>query len=79
MPPAKSSPAKVPPLDAKDRELCLIGATGLDDFINFVKERAIDGRQLDRGDLAQVWRQAAEVYKDLEKSEAGTGEAGRGR
>lgn len=67
-PPLPEVPAASP---STDEELCLMGASGLSDFIEFARARAVDGAMLDRGKLADLWRDAARVYKALEVSEAG--------
>jgi hypothetical protein len=64
-PPRPTSPA------ATDQELCLLGATGLADFLSFVQKHAVGGRSMDAGELAQQWRDAAMVYEALQQSEAG--------
>ncbi len=67
------APAAVPSPVAgadTDEETCLVSATRLDDFITFVRERAIGGREHDRGELAQTWRDAASHFCGLEISEA---------
>lgn len=48
-----------------------MGGTPLADFIDFVRDRAIGGRDLNRGDLAQLWRDANVIYQALQVSEAG--------
>ena len=48
-----------------------MGVTRLADFIAFVRKRAIGGTNMDRGELADRWRDAAEVFKKLQVSEAG--------
>ena len=48
-----------------------MGATRLADFINFVRERTVGGRGLDRAELGDRWRDASDVYDELEGSEAG--------
>lgn len=70
---SKSTPIPQPPRPqmAPEEELCLMGATRLGDFVDFVRGRAVGGRQMDRGDLAQYWREAAAVYEELETAEAG--------
>lgn len=67
-------PAAPRPVQVLDQELCLMGATRMSDFIDFVRERAIGGRDMDRGDLAQMWRDASEVFNALQTSEAGAGD-----
>ena len=70
MMPKPPMPAAPRPVDALDHELCLMGATRMSDFVEFVRERAIGGRDMDRGDLAQMWRDASEVFSALQTTEA---------
>lgn len=67
-PPLPPSPRQV---DPTDEEICLMGATRLADFLDFVSKRAVGGHDMDRGDLAALWRDAAEVYESLQTSEHG--------
>lgn len=67
-PPLPAAPRPVP---ATDQELCLMGVTRMADFIDFVRERAIGGREMDRGDLADMWREASVVFQELQTAEAG--------
>ncbi|MFO1243970.1 MAG: hypothetical protein U1E71_02150 [Ramlibacter sp.] len=67
-PPLPPSPR---PAEPTDEEVCLMGATRLADFIDFVRERAVGGRHMDRGELADLWRAASQVYEQLQASEAG--------
>lgn len=48
-----------------------MGATRMQDFIDFVRERAIGGHDMDRGDLAEMWRDASVVFNELQSTEAG--------
>ena len=64
-------PAAPRPHHTADEELCLVGVTRLADFIDFVRKRAIGGQDMDRGELADQWRDAAAVFKELQISEAG--------
>ena len=59
------------PEPAVDQLLCLMGATRLADFIDFVRQRTVGGRDLDKAELAESWRDASDVYKELEIAEAG--------
>ncbi len=52
-----------------------MGATRMADFIDFVRERAIGGRDMDRGDLADMWREASVVFNELQTTEAGAADA----
>lgn len=54
-----------------DEELCLLGVTRLPDFIEFVRQKAVDGRDIDEGMLVDMWRSAASVFAGLQASEAG--------
>ncbi len=54
-----------------DQEVCLLGVTRLSDFIEFVREKAVDGRDIDEGMLVEIWRKAAVVFAGLQVSEAG--------
>ncbi|MES2279806.1 MAG: hypothetical protein V4542_00185 [Pseudomonadota bacterium] len=56
---------------ALDQEVCLLGVTRLPDFIDFVREKAVDGRDIDEGMLVDMWRKAAGVFAGLQVSEAG--------
>ena len=64
-------PAATQPSQTADEALCLLGMTRLADFIAFVRKRAIGGGHMDRGALAEQWRNAAAVFKELQISEAG--------
>lgn len=66
-----SLPAPPRPQAPPEELLCLMGATRLADFIDFVRERAIDGRGIDKAELADSWRDASDVYDELETAEAG--------
>ena len=55
--------AKPTPTTNPDQVLCLLGATRLADFITFVRERTVGGRARDKGELADLWRQAAKVFE----------------
>jgi hypothetical protein len=65
--------AETPSLSV-DEELCLIGPNSLVDFIRFVKRRAVGGRDMKEGDIADTWRGAARVFQALQASEAGAAE-----
>eukprot|EP01034_Spumella_vulgaris_P006755 gene6755-8610_t len=71
MMPKPPLPAAPRPVEALDQELCLMGATRMSDFIDFVRERAIGGHDMDRGDLAEMWRDASVVFNELQATEAG--------
>ncbi len=57
--------------ESTDEELCLLGVTRLPDFIEFVRQKAVGGRQRDEGELVDVWRKAAGVFAGLQVSEGG--------
>jgi hypothetical protein len=71
MMPKPPLPAAPRPVQALDEELCLMGATRMADFIDFVRERAIGGPDMDQGDLADMWRDASVVFNELQTTEAG--------
>lgn len=54
----------------RDNALCLLGVTRLADFITFVRERTVGGRERDKGELADLWRQAAKAFEALQITEA---------
>ena len=64
-------PAPPRPQVSLEEVVCLMGATRLADFISFVRERTVGGRGLDRAELADRWRDASDVYDELEGAEAG--------
>jgi hypothetical protein len=66
-----SRPQKRAAQQPTDAELCLIGATRLQDFVDFVRQRARGGQRSVAGELADTWRQASRVYAALQTSEAG--------
>ncbi len=70
-PPHPPQPPSTPIAAPPDEELCLMGVNGLAEFMDFVRTRAVDGAKFDRGDLAEMWRAAAEVFAALQTSEAG--------
>jgi hypothetical protein len=70
-------PAPPRPQEPAEELMCLMGATRLADFINFVRERTVGGRGLDRAELADRWRDASDVYDELETSEAGAADKPR--
>ncbi len=53
-----------------DAELHLMGATNLGEFLQFVRQRSIRGRQRNECDLADLWRAAAKHYQGLETTQA---------
>ncbi|MDP3139960.1 MAG: hypothetical protein Q8N17_26935 [Burkholderiaceae bacterium] len=64
-------PTRKPLAENLDEEIYLMGATGLEQYLEFVRERAVGGREMDRGELSQSWRAAAEVFKEMQASQAG--------
>lgn len=54
-----------------DGELCLLGASGLSEFISFVRRRTVDGKAIEEMQAADMWRDAAKIYHALEQTEAG--------
>ena len=56
---------------ALDAEVHLMGATGLGEFVQFVRQRAIGGRSLNECDVADKWRAAATYFEGLQISQAG--------
>jgi hypothetical protein len=69
---ATQSPTQSPTLDssALDAELHLMGASRLGAFVQFVRLRAVGGRERDESDTADMWRAAAKHYEALRSSEA---------
>ena len=72
-PGAKASLPKL--VDKPNEALCLLGVTRLADFITFVRERTVGGRERDKGELADMWRQAAKAFEILQTTEAGIADA----
>lgn len=66
LPPA--SPAEP---DPNSELLWLLGQPHLDDYLSFVKHKAIGGGDMAAGALADEWRAANDIYHDLQTSEAG--------
>jgi hypothetical protein len=56
---------------AADAELHLMGVTHLGEFLQFVRQRAIGGRQRNECDVADLWRAAAKHYQGLQATQAG--------
>ena len=75
MPKTKQLPENCPSPDPSDHLLCLMGVSRLAGFINFVQERTVAGRERDKGDLADAWRQSAKVFEALQTTEAGIADA----
>ena len=55
-------------------ELWLLGQPTLQRYLDFVKEKVVDGRSQSRTSLIEEWRTANDVYYELERSEAGEAE-----
>ena len=49
----------------------MLGQPALDDYLNFVKNQAINGAQISRRELIDEWRIANDHFYDLEVSESG--------
>lgn len=54
-----------------DRRVRLLGQPHLQDYLDFVREKTIDGHLADVRALADEWRAANDYYYELEQSEAG--------
>jgi hypothetical protein len=65
------SPPNVPAGSAvMDAELRLMGATGLGEFLRFVRQRAVGGRARDECEVADMWRACAERFKQMQSAQA---------
>jgi hypothetical protein len=66
------SAIKSPTLNSSllDAELHLMGASRLGAFIQFVRLRAVGGREMDENDIADRWRAAAKHYDQLQSTES---------
>ena len=53
-----------------DAELHLIGITHLGEFLQFVRQRSISGRQRDEYQVAQLWRDSAVYFETLQNTES---------
>ena len=71
----KQPPENLSSASPSDHVLCLTGVTRLADFMTFVNERTVGGRERDKGDLADTWRQASKVFETLQITEAGIADA----
>lgn len=69
--PSKPIQAKSLQAQSHDQELCLMGASGLSEFINFVRKQSVGGREIEEMQAADRWRDAAKIYHALEQTEAG--------
>jgi hypothetical protein len=56
---------------AATREAWLLGQPPLDDFLDFITDRAVGGSAIARAALVHEWRAANDRYHELEESEAG--------
>ena len=54
-----------------ERLVWLLGQPHLSDYLNFVRDKVVDGDKLSPRALADEWRRANDLYYDLEESEAG--------
>ena len=66
------------PLPARDTRAArygelvwLLGQPQLSDYLDFVAKKVVGGRSLDPYALAAEWREANDLYYELEKEEAG--------
>lgn len=59
------------PADLNSELLWLLGQPALEDYLSFVQNKVIGGRDMPPAALADEWRAANDVYFELEKSEAG--------
>lgn len=67
-----SEPASAtPPHDYNSEILWLLGQPALDDYLAFIREKAIGGRTMSPAMLADEWRAANDVFHELETTEAG--------
>src|SRR5687768_10539888 len=55
--------------------LWLLGQPHLGDYLDFVKHKVVGGRDMDPAALADEWRDANDLYYDLEQREAGIADA----
>ena len=62
-----STPASDSSLDA---ELHLMGISHLGEFLQFVRQRAIGGRECDEYEVAQLWRESASYFETLQKTQS---------
>lgn len=54
-----------------DRRVRLLGQPHLQDYLDFVREKTVDGQHANVRALADEWRSANDYYYELEQSEAG--------
>ena len=57
--------------DPNSELLWLLGQPHLDDFLSFVKRKAVGGERISASLLADQWRAANDLYFDLQQREAG--------
>ncbi len=57
--------------DPNSEIIWLMGQPHLEDFLAFVREKVVGGRDMPPAALADEWRAANEVYHELEQTEAG--------
>ena len=70
----KSPPPVPPPTASEDGALYLIGHAQLTEYVEFVRKRAVGGRDLDKGELTGQWRAATASFKQLQTDEPGAGD-----
>lgn len=68
---SNSKQAKSPQTELHDQELCLMGASGLSEFISFVRKQSVGGRAIEEMQAADMWRNAAKIYHAFQQTEAG--------
>jgi hypothetical protein len=54
-----------------DQETCLLPAMGLGDYLQFVRERVVNGAAMDPSTLADTWRKAAKHFDVIQTAQAG--------
>lgn len=59
------------PLSYNTQMLWLLGQPSLEEYLSFVRDKAVGGADLAPALLADEWRRANDLYYDLEASEAG--------
>lgn len=53
-----------------DAELHLMGISHLGEFLQFVRQRTIGGRECDEYEVAQLWRESATYFEALQKTQS---------
>ena len=59
------------PEAAHEEEICLLGQPPLDEYLDFIRDIALDGDKAERRALVDEWRTANDYYYELEINEAG--------